>query len=459
MQGAGKAATHTIAPEMEGRVQSCTGWGRTAKAMVPVVAPATQKQIERVFEAHASERFLPIGNGRSYGDNGITSTGVAISSARLDAIHSFDEVTGELVCDAGVTYRDLIQRFLPVGFVAPVSPGTSYVTIGGAIANDVHGKNHDRAGSLGHHVNWVDVVCPDGVTRRASRNSNRWLFEATVGGIGLTGVISRVSLTLSQLDGDAVAVKEARIRDLDEFLDQLFIARESSQYSVGWIDVLKKGAEMGRGILETAEPASEYLRQPVPRRLQVPIDFPNGVFNRQTVSLFNAVYLRRVPKDGRQSVVPYDRFTYPLDAIGHWNRFFGSKGFYQFQCVLPDAESRTGIRKLLEILSAAGCATFLAVLKTLGPNGLGHLSFPMQGCTLAVDIPRRAGALDVLRRLEVVTLNHGGRVYLAKDAALSPQGFRRMYPHYEKFIHVLERIDPAGRMQSDMALRLKLRNR
>jgi len=401
--------------------------------------------------------ILAYGGGRSYGDNAINSNGAAIATRSLNRIISFNEVTSELVCEAGINYHEIVDKFLPRGFVVPASPGTAFVTIGGAIANDVHGKNHDHSGSLGDHLNWIELVCADGSVIRASANDNKDVFDATVGGIGLTGIIVRVSLNLDRIDADSVIVKETRVSDLDDFMDKLSMARSKARYSVGWIDALKRGPNLGRGILETAELSGDYIGQTQRRELRMPVNLPNGTLNRQTASLFNSIYYRRIPAAGRERLISYDRFTYPLDAIHDWNKIYGSRGFYQFQCVLPDEESQRGLRSLLDVISKAGAASFLAVLKTLGSSGQGYLSFPMRGYTLALDIPRRLGAVDILQKLEKLTLDHGGRVYLAKDAVLSKRGFREMYPRHKEFTSILEGLDPEQRFRSDMAIRLGLR--
>jgi len=254
-----------------------------------------------------------------------------------------------------------------------------------------------------------------------------------------------------------VAVRERRIADLEEFLAAFEEARRDVDFSVGWIDALARGKRLGRGILETAafadaDPASE----PKQTARRVPMDFPGIALNGLTVGAFNSGYYRRVPRRGRDRTLPAGQFFYPLDAVQDWNRVYGKRGFYQFQCVMPDATGSDGIRRALEEISAARSASFLAVLKTLGGEGRGLLTFPMRGYTLALDFPRRTGTEALMERLERITLDHGGRVYLAKDALLSPDGFAAMYPRLEEFRTVLSEVDPKGRIQSDMARRLNL---
>jgi decaprenylphospho-beta-D-ribofuranose 2-oxidase len=351
----------------------------------------------------------------------------------------------------------LLEKFIDEGLVMAVTPGTSLVTVGGAIANDVHGKNHDLAGSIGAHVNWIDIVGADGAVQRVSRTVNSDIFDATVGGIGLTGAIVRASVTLKNLESNSVIVTERRISCLEEFLDELRKIRGTANYSVGWIDALRSGQQLGRGILETAESSHEFIRKSPRQPSNLPFDFPNFAINSFSVRTFNTLYFRRIPAEGRKRVVAFDRFVYPLDAVGQWNRMYGKRGFFQFQCVLPDETSFRGLKEMLRIVSDSGNASFLAVLKTLGERGSGKLSFPMPGFTLALDIPNRAGSVGLLHRLEALTLEHGGRVYLAKDAALSQEGFREMYPQYRQFMSICERIDRTGKFKSDMARRLGLK--
>ena len=286
------------------------------------------------------------------------------------------------------------------------------------------------------------------------------LFAATIGGIGLTGVILNVCFRLRPVASSSVVVRERRMPDLDAFMAGLAEARETAGYSVGWIDGMARGGELGRGILETAETAdadAAAAGTAGKKARAVPVDLPGFVLNPFSINLFNQAYYRRVPAEGRTRTLPVRQFFYPLDAIHHWNRIYGKRGFYQFQSVIPDAEAAAGMRKLLEAISDARAGSFLAVLKTLGGEGRGHLSFPMRGYTLALDFPRRDGVEELLARLAAISLDHGGRVYLAKDAVLDAESFARMYPKLGEFRDVLDSIDPERRMQSDMARRLNIR--
>jgi decaprenylphospho-beta-D-ribofuranose 2-oxidase len=272
--------------------------------------------------------------------------------------------------------------------------------------------------------------------------------------MGLTGIITALAVRLMKAPSNAVDMTARRLSDLDAFMAALTAARTRAFYSVGWIDALARGHRLGRGILETAEPAQEGLAETAKAARRVPVDFPGFALNRWSVRAFNAAYFRRVPVGGVTRRERVERFLYPLDALTDWNRIYGRRGFHQFQCVIPDDAAPRGIAQLLEAVARAGAASFLAVLKTLGGEGRGLLSFPQRGFTLALDLPRRARTHDVFARLEAITLDHGGRIYLAKDALLSAGGFQRMYPKLDAFRAVLAQVDPHDRFSSDMARRL-----
>lgn len=434
-----------------------TGWGRSSTARVRACRPERQSELETVLDGVDAGGIIAYAAGRSYGDAALNDGGATVLTRRLDRILAFDPATGEVVCEPGVTFRDLFDAFVPRGFMAAASPGTAATTVGGAVANDVHGKNHDRHGSFGDHVRWIELIQADGTIQRVSPDDDSELFAATIGGIGLTGLIRAVCFRLLPGASPKAAVRETRVKDLDDFLAAFARVRDSTTFSVGWIDGLARGAALGRGILETAECVPAEQRPPERRGPNIPVDLPGFALNSLTVRLFNEVWFRRASAAGRERVRPLSTFLYPLDAIGNWNRIYGRRGFYQFQCVLPEAESVQGLRALLEETGRARKASFLAVLKTLGGEGRGHLSFPMRGHTLALDFPRRSGVEEVLRRLTHIVRDRGGRVYLAKDALLSAEDFRTMYPKLPRFLDVLARVDPAGRFTSNMARRLDLK--
>ncbi|MCG8546097.1 MAG: FAD-binding oxidoreductase [Alphaproteobacteria bacterium] len=434
-----------------------SGWGRNPVASSHACRPERLSTAAAAVKEHPSDGLLAHGGGRSYGDAALLENGHVLLTERLDRILDFDTDQGVLVCEPGVLIRDAQSLLIPNGYSLPAVPGTGFATIGGAVANDIHGKNHDRHGSFGDHVEWLDLLHADGEVRRVSPADDPELFAATIGGLGLTGIIVTVCVRLLPAPSNAVDVTEHRVRDLAHYFELMGEYQDQATYSVGWIDALSRGDKMGRGILETAEPSPDGVETGRARSRRIPIDVPGLILNRWSIALFNEIYYRRVPSAGRAGRVPLDRFSHPLDAIQDWNRLYGSAGFRQFQCVIPEADGAAGIRRLLEAVTESGAASFLAVLKTMGGEGRGYLSFPMRGFTLALDFPERPATRDVLARLEAITLEHNGRIYLAKDSCLSPEGFARMYPALDTFRQVLRRVDPDGLFTSDMARRLRIR--
>lgn len=437
-----------------------SGWGRSSYATVSATRPERVEQTVAAIGKVGKSGIIAHGGGRSYGDAALNDGGGVLLSERLNRFIAFDPNSGVLVAEPGVTFRDLLKVFLPRGYLAPVSPGTAFVTLGGALANDVHGKNHDFVGSFGDHVQWLDLLLPSGEIARVSPSQDKALFEATVGGIGLTGIILAIALRLERVPSNAVHRVERRISNIEAFL-QAFdeVPRGEMVYSVAWIDGLATGRSLGRGILEIATPAETNVTHAARRPLSVPVDLPGIALNSWSVGAFNEAYFRRIPNGGRERNVPYDRFLYPLDGLANWNKLYGKNGFYQFQCVLPQASTEAGLPRLLEQITRSRKTSFLAVLKTLGGPGRGCLSFPMKGHTLALDFPRRPGVEELLDQLERITLDYGGRIYLAKDSRLSAKGFAEMYPRRGELLDVLERVDAEGRMTSDMARRLEIRGK
>jgi len=444
---------------MEAGLAILTGWGRVRKSASVTWRPDGVSDVLDAFDARRKRAngMIAHGAGRSYGDCALNEQGSVLLSAGLNRVLGFDQATGIVDVEPGVTFRALIDAFLPLGFLVPVSPGTGFATIGGAVANDVHGKNHERAGSFCAHIVSLDLLTPDGRRRCIGPEQEKDLFWATCGGLGLTGLILRVAFRLKKVAGPAVAVMRSRVADLEAFLGAMQLGAGAS-YSVGWIDGTARGRHLGRGIWETAEPVDDACARGK-RRLRVPFDFPDLALNRLSIRVFNAVYFRSAPVYPRSQIAAYDTFFYPLDALLDWNRIYGARGFHQFQNVVPLAAGEAALRELLEVIAASGRASFLAVLKRLGPGigPTGPLSFPMEGYTLALDFPAGAGIEDLYARLVAITLRHGGRVYLAKDALLGAAAFREMYPRWRDFARCLQEIDPLCWLQSDMSRRLRLR--
>lgn len=414
-----------------------SGWGRFPVAECNVARPRTEREL---VAALAGGPAIARGMGRAYGDSALNPR-ATIDMTRLRHMLGFDADAGVLVAEAGVTLGDVIEAFLPRGWFLPVTPGTKFVTLGGAIAADVHGKNHHKHGSFGSFVEWIDVLGHDGAIVRCSRETNADLFAWTLGGMGLTGVIVRAALRLQRVESGWIRQRSVPAPNLAAAMEA-FEASADWTYSVAWIDCLAKGDGLGRSILLLGEHArageldagkqGAPFRTPARRRLTTPFDAPAWALNQWSVRAFNELYWRRGSRRERETLVDWDSYFYPLDAIGEWNRIYGRRGFAQFQCVLPLASSRAGLEALLTTISASGQGSFLAVLKRMGPQD-SRMSFPMEGYTLALDFPAHPKALALMETLDAITLDHGGRFYLAKDARMSRMTFERSEPRAGAF--------------------------
>jgi FAD/FMN-containing dehydrogenase len=396
-----------------------SGWGRYPRVTAEVARPRDEAALRGLM---GDGPVIARGNGRSYGDSAAQPR-CTLDMRGFSHFLDFDAETGLLTAEAGVILGDVIAALLPRGWFPPVTPGTKFVTLGGMIAADVHGKNHRRDGSIGRHVEWVEVMGPDGTVRRASPRDNSDLFGMTLGGMGLTGVILRCAIRMMPVASGWIR-QEARVAPDLATAMEIFEAAET-RYSVAWFDCLGQGASLGRSLVMLGDHAevadlSADLRTapfdvPVRRRKRVPLDAPGFALNRYTIKAFNALYHAAHARRAGPSLVDWDSYFYPLDAVLDWNRIYGRRGFAQYQVVLPLAASRAGLTELLSAISEAGQGSFLAVLKRLGPEE-GRHSFPMEGYTLALDFPVSRTSLALLDRLDRITLAHGGRYYLAKDS-------------------------------------------
>lgn len=432
------------------------GWGRVLKSTSEVARPERMSVISELLTASTAS-ILARGNGRSYGDAALNKGGQVILTSRLDRLLDLDEDGGWVTVEAGATFGDLVRTLVPRGHLPAVVPGTGFATVGGGLANDIHGKNHHLRGSIGQQLGWLELRTPDGHLHHLKSDDNSELLRATLGGVGLTGVIERVCIRTERVPSNAVLLKQERIGNLDEFLSRLREEHERAPYLVGWIDALARGPHLGRGILELARPDDQGVTA-VPQRVRsVPINFPSIALNRWSVQLFNELFFRRLSAKGKTELLSYERFLFPLDAIHDWNRIYGRRGFHQFQCVVPFESGASALRTMLGLIADTGMGSFLAVLKTMGANGRGYLSFPRPGFTLALDFPNSPRLANLMARLESITCDHGGRTYLAKDSTLTPATVRRMYPQLDRFSEVLFQVDPKGRMASDLSRRLMLR--
>lgn len=428
------------------------GWGRLS-------APGREVASEALVDV-ARKATLTRGLGRAYGDAALPAPGVEwiAGSRRADRILSFDSSTGRLRAEAGLSLDEIIRIFLPRGFWPPACPGTRFVSLGGAVAADVHGKSHHRDGSFGKHVRGVRLVLADGREVEASREQNPDLFRATLGGMGLTGHILEVELDLQRVPSSWIVQETERIVGLDEFVTALRRAAREWPYTVGWIDCVTGGRSLGRGVLicgRWAEASETPEHSPRERRhVSIPFELPSWLVSSTTVRIFNELYYRAHPRHRRRRIVSASEFFFPLDTILHWNRAYGKRGFFQYQCVLPEAERPGATRRFLEELARQRVASSLCVIKDCGEQGEGLLSFPMPGITIAADIPVRTGTHAVVDRLNELVLAEGGRIYLAKDAFTRAKHFQAMEPRLAEFLRVRRRWDPAGRCRSALSVRL-----
>ncbi|MCW1429715.1 FAD-binding oxidoreductase [Novosphingobium sp. JCM 18896] len=437
-----------------------SGWGRYPRQDCVVHSPRSEADLRGLVERGPA---IARGNGRGYGDCAQQPANT-VSMLKLNRMLAFDADTGLLVVEAGVLLAEVIDAFLPRGWFPPVTPGTKFVTLGGMVAADVHGKNHHRDGSFGRFVAWLDLLDGTGEVRRCSAQSDPELFAATIGGMGLTGVILRVAFHLQRVESGWIRQTTLPAPDLDTAM-RLFEDHADVPYSVAWIDCLAGGRSLGRSAIMLGEHAvaadlPEALRMApfrTPRRKlrNVPFDAPAGLLNGLTVRAFNAVYYRRqVMKRGLQ-LVDWDSYFYPLDALGQWNRIYGGRGLLQFQCALPLASARAGLAELLAAISASGQGSFLAVLKRLGGLPGGTFSFPLDGYTLALDFPVSAKVLALMERLDAIVLAHGGRFYLAKDSRMSAATLRASDRRVPQFL-ALRQAEGAAAFASSQSERLEL---
>ncbi len=400
--------------------------------------------------------MLPGGLARSYGDSCLNEGGTLLATSALDRFIAFDRDSGVIRCEAGISLAQILDLVVPAGWFLPVVPGTGHVTVGGAIANDVHGKNHHVAGSFGHHLRRFELLRSDGSRTLCSPDANAELFRATVGGLGLTGLITWAEIQLRPVTSPWFDVETIRMENLDRFFALETGARPPvlrggtsglspvSEYSVAWVDALARGDAVGRGVFMRAGHAAgaPAASEPGASRWSIPFDFPAGTLNRHSVGLFNALYRSRASREWRAAREHYTKYLFPLDGIARWNRMYGARGFLQHQSVVPRADAAVKIREMLSAVAASGEASFLTVLKIFGDHEpAGLLSFARPGVTLAIDLPmRRASTLALLERLDAVVRDAGGAIYPAKDARMSAETFRAAFPEWKAF---QRHIDPA----------------
>lgn len=432
-----------------------TGWGRTSPSAAEVVVPASDAELARAVETAGTA--IPRGLGRSYGDPAQNAGGTVISSAGLTRIGPPGSV---MDLAAGVSIDELLAVAVPAGWFVPVTPGTRFVTMGGAFAADIHGKNHHREDTFSRHVQDITMILADGSQVRVPAGDP--LFEATAGGMGLTGVIASLRLRMKPIETSLMRVTTTRLPDLDALLATMLATDEHATYAVAWVDTLARGRHLGRAVLTTAEhalladldPNTDPLAYRTRQLAGTPDVVPNWALNRFSVRAFNELWYRKAPARPRVSLESIPAFFHPLDSVADWNRIYGSRGFLQYQFVVEDAQV---VQHALERVSAAGCPAFLAVLKRFAEANAAPLSFPKAGWTLALDVPTSVpGLAHLLDEIDQEVVAAGGRVYLAKDSRMDPALLPAMYPRLDDFRAVREHVDPRRRWRSDLSERLGL---
>ena len=442
--------------------RSLTGWGRTAPSVAHVVGAATSDDARRAVTTAGRRGILARGLGRSYGDAAQNGGGVVAELAERSI--QLDLASATVTAGAGATLDELIRTLLPQGFFVPVTPGTRQVTVGGAVAADIHGKNHHSDGSWANHVVDLDLVVANGESVTVGPDRDAPLFWATIGGMGLTGVVTACRFRVIPVQSGLMSVDTWRTSDLDETM-ALMVERDGDyRYTVAWLDATSTGGRLGRGVVTMADHASAQDVAPdlslefhESARVGVPPLVPGGLLNAATIRAFNELWYRKSPRQRRGELQGISEFFHPLDMVRDWNRLYGRRGMLQYQFVVPNGSEDT-LRRAIERLVAGGAASFLTVLKRFGPSNDGHLSFPFPGWTLTLDIPAGIGGLsDLLDDLDDRLVDVGGRVYLAKDSRLAASNLARMYPRLDEWRAVCERVDPAGVFQSDLSRRLGMR--
>ena len=433
-------------------VTSLSGWGR--------LFVKGREWVTEDLERATVGASLSRGLGRSYGDSSLPANpdDKVVATPLANRILAFDSATGGLRAEAGLSLAELNRLFVPRGFFSPVTPGTKFVTLGGMVASDVHGKNHHREGCFGAHVRRLKMRLADDSLIECSPSEHEDLFYGTVGGMGLLGHILEVEFTLHRIPTPWLYTESERVDDIGEFLAALGRAAPAFPMTMGWIDCLSRGRRMGRGILMAGRwaTASEAPnKMPLePKRHTFPVELPNWALNPLTAGLFNSAYYHRHLRRRASGLTAPDPFFYPLDAILHWNRAYGPRGFTQYQCVLPRAGGPESVREFMTLLTKLGGASPLCVIKDCGPEGKGVLSFPMEGTSIAIDMAVSPDVQRIVDRLNEFVIAAGGRIYLTKDRFTRAEHFRAMEPRLPRFLELRERWDPGRKLRSAQSVRL-----
>lgn len=434
-------------------LKQLSNWGNYPKVQVKFFEFEDIASLRKLL-AH-STNVIARGNGRCYGDSALAPQ--VISTLKYNKFLAFDPQNGTIRCQSGVILADILDVIVPKGWFLPVTPGTKLISVGGAIASDVHGKSQHKAGNFSDHVLELDLMLADGSIVTCSKKENADLFWTTCGGMGLTGVILNAAMRLIPVETAYIRQEAIKAKNLEHLMD-LFEQSESWTYSMAWIDCLSKGSSMGRGILMRGEHATlaelqkpQHRQNPLhPRpalKLNVPINFPDFALNNLTVKAFNFLYYHKQFRAVEKSIINYDKFFYPLDSIANWNRIYGARGFTQYQFILPKAHSRAGLTRILNKIAERGMGSFLAVLKLYDRQN-GYLPFAMSGYALALDFPITNGLFEFLDELDQIVLEYGGRLYLTKDVRMNRQMFMQSYPNVEQFINNVRRVNRQAKFRS-----------
>lgn len=412
---------------MREEIVSC--WGNYSKVKAKVYDAPDPIAVYNALTQ--KQNLIAFGNGRSYGDSAVNEQILNIS--KHNYFLDFDDRTGVLHCQAGVLLSDIIDVLMPKGWFLPVTPGTKFITVGGAIASDIHGKNHHVAGSFSDHVVSFRLLLHDGSVVRCSHTENTELFKATCGGMGLTGIILDVVFKLVRVKSINIEQTTIKTKNLKETFEA-FEQYKSTTYSVAWIDCLAKGDDIGKCILRVGEHSEDGdLNLKQKRTITIPFDLPSFTLNSLSVKAFNKVYYAKEKAGVSNQIVSFDSFFYPLDALNEWNRIYGRHGFTQYQFVLPLEHSYSGLKEILGKIADSGKGSFLAVLKLFGKGNENYLSFPMEGYTLALDFKIEKGLFELLDDLDKIVVKYNGRIYLTKDVRVSKSSFEQGYPYVDKF--------------------------
>ncbi len=427
------------------------GWGRYPQQDAYLHTPTSCTSLELIAKHQHS--VLARGMGRSYGDSANASN--VLQTTYINHFIEFDKATGKLTAEAGITLREILEVIVPSGWFLPVTPGTSYVTLGGAIASDVHGKNHHVAGTFGPHVNSLNILLGTGEIVTASPQHHADLFHATCGGMGLTGIIMSATIQLLPIRSSLISQKTIKA-DCIEAACEVFESNNDATYSVAWIDCFSKRKSLGRSVIMLGEHSEQGgLEIDIRQKVSVPFCMPSVLLNSLTMKAFNTAHWHKSKHYVIESVglMPY---FYPLDAVGEWNKLYGKNGFIQFQCVVPKLDGVANMRRLLTEISSSGEGSFLAVLKQFGIANDNLLSFPTEGYTLALDFKASETAIKTAKKLEDMVVEMGGRLYLAKDAVMQESTFKATYPNWEKFEEVRDQYGAIGKFSSTQSKRLGL---